>query len=191
MPLSSKGTQLLADPLVDEDASINRLRRILSSSEGHRYEELLYKQLASIEADLNSEKAASEESQEPTGREYIILQIITKIRKMGVPMERLGSLDAWLQKNVGFAFTLVALGLQAFLKTDLDGHYAIWAAGDFADSLIIGGEDDDQVYLVICLNSTINDLLEDMGMERRVLQKHFFHTYEEDETDAELESDTS
>jgi hypothetical protein len=179
--MSSKEAFCLAKlrELVDEDASIIRLRRILYSPSGQHYETKLRKHLARIEADINNEKASNEELPEITVGQYAVLQIISEIRKMSIPNERLRALEAWLQENIGSAFRKVAIGLQAFLVTDLKEQYAIWAAGDFADALIIGDEENDRAQIVICLNKIINDLYEELNMDRRLLQFHFIYSYRE------------
>lgn len=165
--------------LIDESASINILRRILSSPGGTRHEKSLRKKLEHIETVMKGQKVDSTKSRELTGGELIVLQIIAKISKMNIPLERLRSLDAWMQNNIEFAFTLVVCGLQAFLITDLNGNHAIWSDGDFADDLILGAEDDGKAYIVICLNKTINDLLIANGVEKQSLRQHFVHSYSE------------
>ena len=106
----------------------------------------------------------------------LISVIIAKFSKMGIPADRLRSLDTWLQKYIESVFLLIANGLQVFLKTDLRGHHVIYSAGDFADDFIVGGDLNDRAYLVICLNKIINDFLEAKGRERVPLQTCFYHT---------------
>jgi hypothetical protein len=53
--------------LVDEDASVNQLRRILISPVGKRSEASNRRQLKRIEADVNSNKAESKKQQKLTG----------------------------------------------------------------------------------------------------------------------------
>jgi hypothetical protein len=76
-----------------------------------------------------------------------------------------------------WAFELVILGFQAFLITDMNGRFAIWSDGDFADDFILGAEDRERAIVSICLNKFINDMLTEGGYEKRPLRFHFFHTY--------------
>lgn len=165
--------------LVDEDFPTNLLHRILSLAEGKKFELSIRRFLKRIEAEVTNGKAEGNKHQKLTGGEYIVLQIINKISKLGIPTNRLRSLDTWLQENIPYAIMLVDCGLQVFLKTDLMGHYTTLAAGDFADDLIVGKENNDRAYLVICLNKIINDFLDANGHGRKPLQFHFYHTSQE------------
>jgi hypothetical protein len=165
--------------LIDEDASINRLRRILSSSAGSLMEESLRRKLEEIEAFLGKGTSENSNQLKLTVGQSIVLQIISRIRKMGIPIERLRTLYAWLQDGINFAYTLVTSGFQAFLITDLNSQFAIWSDCDLADDLILSAEDNEEAYLVICLNKIINDHLVDNGFEKLPIRWHFRHTYEE------------
>jgi hypothetical protein len=165
--------------LIDEDASINRLRRILSSPASGFVEETLSKKLEEIEDFLERNIPRNSNLPKRTVSQVAAIQIISRIRNMGLPVKRLSPLYAWLQNGIHFAFTLVALGFQAFLITDLEQHFAIWSDSDLADDLFAGAEDSDRVCLVLCLNKIINDLLVVNGLERQPLRWNLFHIYEE------------
>lgn len=167
--------------LIDEDSSIRRLRRILSTPAGRRLEEPLRRQMERIEGALSEDGRTDRKVCELTNHEVVALRVIAKIRDMGVPVERLRSLYAWLhdEEVMRHAFTLVVFGFQAFLVTDLDGQHPIWSDGDMADDVILGAENSERASVVVCLNKFINDALAEGGHEKRALSFHFFHTYAE------------
>lgn len=165
--------------LIDENASIIRLRRVLSTPKGSQIEDHFRKQLERIEAALQANKSKTVEVQELTFEQLIALRKIAQLRKIGIQNERLRSLYAWLQNSISFAITIVEAGYQAFLITDLDGQHAIWSDGDLADYLFNGADYKELAEVVICLNKFVNDLWESIGEERRPIHWHIFHSYRE------------
>lgn len=61
---------------------------------------------------------------------------------------------------------------------NLNGRYAIWSVGDFADNLIIFREGR-KVNVVLCLNPSIDEANMAYGIEKKEIKYHFFHTYKE------------
>jgi hypothetical protein len=62
--------------------------------------------------------------------------------------------------------------------SDLNGRHAIWSDGDFADDLIICGAGKN-ANIVLCINPIIDKINEAVGIEKKEIQFHFFHVYEE------------
>ena len=166
--------------LIDEKSPIVQMRNILSHPIGERLEEQFKKQLSENESKLLANyRRGEDEKYDITGKELIALRIIRRIRKLGVPIERLRSLYEFILSSYDHTFIMISVGLQAFLITDLDGQHAIWADSDLADDLIIGGEKDDSAYIVICLNKFLNDFYTEQGLPYLPVKLHFSHGYNE------------
>lgn len=166
--------------LTDENSPIRRLRRILTMATDVGFHEQLNRKLTQIEeAMLARPNKANIDLDSITIKGIATMQIIAQIRALGIPVDRLRPLYAWLQESISFAFELVVFGMQAFLITDLGTEHAIWSAGDLADDLILGGMESKMPCIVMPLNKVINDLYEKVGFEKRPLKWNFFHTYAE------------
>jgi hypothetical protein len=164
--------------LIDEDPTILKLRRVLASPMGNRVDEYLRPQLEKLEKVVFPSVVAPQ-LRDLTVGQMIALRSIEKVAKMGVPPTKLRSLFEWLQGSIEYAFTLVGVGMQAFLVTDLKGRHAIWSDGDFADDVILGAEKSDEAAVVLCLNRFVNDAWEAHGLSRKPLSFHFKHSYHE------------
>ena len=165
--------------LIDEESPIVQMRRILSHPLGEKLEGRFKKQLAEIESKLSTNDMNKEAKSDITGKELIAMRIISQIKKLGVPIERLRSLYAFILSSYDHTFTIISVGLQAFLITDLNGQHAIWADADLADDLIVCGEKDDTAYIVICLNKFLNDFYMEQGLPYLPVKLHFSHCYHE------------
>lgn len=168
--------------LTSEDSAVRRVRRILSDPVGRALERPLNDRLQRVEAELARRRGEEPGAISPKyNREVVALRVVAKVLDMGVPVDRLRSLYAWLsdEETMRWAFTLVVLGIQAFLVTDLDGRHAIWSDGDLADDVILGAEDRRRANLIMCLNPFVNDVLQEAGAEKSALRYHFVHTYAE------------
>jgi hypothetical protein len=165
--------------LIDEKSPIIQMRQILSHPLGERLEEQFKKQLSEIKFKLPLNEKNSGKNSDITGKELIALLIIRKIKKLGVPTERLRSLFEFLLSSYDHTFMIISHGMQAFLITDLNGQHAIYADADLADDLIICGEKDDDAYIVICLNKFLNDFYTEQGLPYLPVKLHFSHCYRE------------
>jgi hypothetical protein len=165
--------------LIDENAAIVRLRRILSHPVGVNFERAFTEQLASMERALELDKPDTDTRSKLTGGQVLSLLIVGHIKKLRLPFERLRPLYLWLQANIEVAFRLVAAGFQTFFITDLNEMHAIWTDGDLADNLIIGAAEDDSAQVVICVNRIINEFMEKKGHKSAPVCWHFFHNYAE------------
>lgn len=166
--------------LIDENHVIVKLRKLLSTPAGSHIEKTFREQLELVEAKLSvTEPSKKIDPQSLNGQQLASLIVVKKLHQLGVPIEKLSPLLAWLQGAIEFAFTLVAHGFQAFLITDLKEHFAIWSDDDLADDLILGAEDKAEAKIVMCLNQIINDVFQAYGQERIPIQWHFFHAYAE------------
>jgi len=164
--------------LIDEDPTVTKLRRVLASPMGTKVEEYLRPQLEKLEK-VVWPSVAVPRLQDLTVGQMIALKSIARIGEMGVPVAKLRSLFEWLQESIDYAFTLVRLGMQAFLVTDLKGRHAIWSDADFADDVILGAENQDEPAIVLCLNKFINDAWRAHGLSPAPLRFHFKHSYYE------------
>lgn len=165
--------------LIDEDAPVIQLRRILSTPVGKHIGHQLVEQFQKLERQLGINPNTAPKLEELSLADLIVMYIISRINKLGVPANRLRGLKAWLDNSIEHGIHLVVAGFQAFLITNLDGRHAIWSDGDLADDLILGAERDDNAYVVMCLNKVINDFWEVVHLPRKELDWHFFHTYRE------------
>lgn len=165
--------------LIDEETPVVQMRRILSHPLGGKLEGRFKEQLAEIESKLSANDRKIEAKPDITGKELIAMRIIAQIKKLGVPIERLRSLYAFILSSYDHIFTIISVGLQAFLITDLNGQHAIWADADLADDLIVCGEKDDNAYIVICLNKFLNDFYTEQGLPYLPVKLHFSHCYHE------------
>jgi hypothetical protein len=162
--------------LIDENSSINRLRRVLSHPRGNQFEALFQKDLEKVEVALGRQRTQDSRA-DLTVAQYLALKIVKQIRKLGMPLDRLRSLYAWLPGSIDRAINIFALGFQVFLITDLDGEHAIWSDFDLSDDLILGAEESDQAQIVICLNKIFNDFLVEIGEERSHIRWHIYYDY--------------
>ena len=167
--------------LIDEESAIRRVRRIVSDPVGRGLEGPLNEHLRKVEDGLAKRRGQDRKPRIEYNRELVAIRIVAKIHDMDVPVERLRSLYAWLadSETMRYAFMLVVLGFQAFLVTDLNGRHAIWSDADFADDVILGAENREDVSLVVCLNRFVNEVLVEAGSEKNPLRFHFTHAYAE------------
>jgi hypothetical protein len=168
--------------LIDEDAAINRLRRILARVPDERFEESINQQLADIEKSLGIRNPTPINQRRFSGNQYLALLIVGHIKKIGIPVSRLRSLFAWLQdiSVITRILRLVELGFQTFVVVDSEGQPAVWTAFDLADYLFVGAENRKTSDVVVCVNKIVNDfVVEKYGFERKPVRWHLFYTYEE------------
>lgn len=164
--------------LIDEESVIVQLRSLLSSPAGEEIEQHFKSQIQSIKEKIGWQSTPDFNVEDLTGYQIASLLTILELRKMGIPVERLRCLHAWLQKALPHGFEIAACGFQVFLMSDLNGRHAIWSDGDFADDLIICGEGRN-AHVVLCLNPIIDKVNEAFGYKKKEIQFHFFHTYQE------------
>jgi len=153
------------------------MRSLLSGPGGESIEQYFRGQVQAIREKLRHQKNSPAKIENLSGYQIASLLVIKEFRNMGVPLERLRSLHAWLQKGIPYGFQVAACGFQVFLMTDLNGRHAIWSDGDFADDLILGAESRRTANIVICLNPIINQVNESVGVEKKEIYWHFFHCY--------------
>lgn len=165
--------------LIDEGSAVRLVRRLVASPSGSAVEQKLADVLRKVEASVRLARPASDQAKELTAKQVVALQVLKKFIDMGVPIDHLRSLYAYLIESLDSAYTLVLGGFQAFLVTDLNGGHGIWSDGDLADDLIMGAESSDEPNVIVCLNKYVNDLIERQGLSRSQLKWHFFHTYVE------------
>jgi hypothetical protein len=165
--------------LIDENHVIIKLRNLLSTPAGSYIESRFKKQIEQVEDSLSTTPPKKLDLRSLNGQQLAALLAAEKVRRLGIPVEKLIPLRAWLEESIAFAFRLVAVGYQAFLITDLKEHYAIWSDGDLADDLILGADEKADGKIVLCLNEIINNVFQVYGIERKTLEWHFFHAYEE------------
>jgi hypothetical protein len=167
--------------LIDEQAVIVQMRALLSSPAGESIEQYFKKQIQAINEKIDKQKKKETplKVKNLSGYQIAALLVIKELRNMGIPLERLRSLHAWLQKSIPYGFTVAAAGFQVFLMTDLNGRHAIWSDGDFADDLIMGADGRRSGNVVMCLNPIINQIDASVGIEKKDIDWHFFHCYEE------------
>ena len=163
--------------LIDEAYIVTKLRRLLATPAGSYVEQAVREQIENIESRLALRPRLNLSALNV--RQLTALLIVLEVRQLGIPPEKLRPLYTWLQDSIEFAFELVSAGFQAFLITDLREHFAIWSDGDLADDLILGAGDRSHGVIVLCLNHIINRIFEGMGIGRRPVRWHFFHTYTE------------
>jgi hypothetical protein len=164
--------------LIDEQAVIVQMRSLLSSPAGETIEKHFKGQIRQIKEKLEKQEKPSVNVKNLSGYQIASLLIIQEFRKMGIPIERLRSLHAWLQKAIPYGFQVSACGFQVFLMSDLNGRHAIRSDGDFAEDLIICGAGKN-ANIVLCINPIIDKINEAVGIEKKEIQFHFFHVYEE------------
>jgi hypothetical protein len=166
--------------LIDENAAVVRLRRILSHPAGEHFEKPFVKQLESIENALGINPTDTGKAKKNlTGGQVFSLLIIGHIKKLGVSIDRLCSLYIWLQDHIEEAFHSVTEGFQTFLVTDLRGQHAIWTDGDLVDNIIMGANEKDNANIIICLNKILNDIMVKKGYKKATVHWHLFYNYAE------------
>jgi hypothetical protein len=162
--------------LIDENNSIVKLRRMLSTKYGNDIDTLIGKTLEQIESKITVEKEPKEKTY--SGKEILAYLILKKILEKGIPTCKLRSLHQWLVASIDYGVEVVQSGFKAYLITDLQGRNAIWSAGDFIDDFMIIDEDTiNNCQLVLCLNPIINNFFEKIGMKSAEEKFHLYHNY--------------
>jgi len=164
--------------LIDENSVIVQLRPLLAGPAGESIEKHFKKQIKTIKEKIGPETPPKLKKENLTGYRIASLLVIQELQKMGIPSERLRFLYAWLEKAIPYGFEVAACGFEVYLMTDLNGRNAIWSVGDFADDLIMCGEGRTP-NIVLCLNPIIDKVNAAFGFEKKEIQYHFFHTYQE------------
>jgi hypothetical protein len=162
--------------IADESATVARFRRLLVHPAGQSLDRAFREQLAKIEAALGVSQPAP--PAKLNGRRTLALKVVAAVDELGMPVEHLRSLYAWLELAIDFGVELVTVGMQAYLITDLKDYRAIWSADDLADRIfwLRGCE---RPHIVMDLTELITTTLKDWGVKVRPQQFHFIHAYAE------------
>ena len=164
--------------LTDEKQVITHMRELLASPVGEMSSKIMQEQIDHIKEISNMEKnSKSLDLSKITGVQLACLLVIHRVKKLGIPSEKLHSFIAWLPRVMPRAFELVTLGFQAFIITDLKGNHALWSDGDLADDLFLAADKKPEANIVICLNDPVNKIYDVMGFERREVKFHIYHGY--------------
>lgn len=165
--------------LIDEQAVIIQLRTLLSGPAGEQIEHHFKKQIRLINEKIGKQKPKTASVKGMSGYQIASLLVIQELKKLDIPIERLRSLYAWLNKSIPYGFQVAACGFNVFLMTNLDGRHAIWSDGDLADDLILTSENSRNATVVLCLNPIINRVNVAFGVKKFETRWHFFHSHEE------------
>jgi len=168
--------------LIDENAAIVRLRRVLEHPAGEQFEPIVRDLLRDFETTialrtLDTPKPANTKM---THRQVISLIILGQVKKLGIPPKTLHYLYGWLQSNLQEILTSVEQGFKTYLVTDLGEKHYIWNDKDLADILILNVEGQESVHIVVFLNNIVNDFWGRIGYEAAPILWHLFHFYAED-----------
>jgi hypothetical protein len=177
-PQWQNATVSLLRELTDDNRNIQRVRRLLASPYGPLFDDALRKIIDRLE-----QRIPRRDGDSPTtplnGYQRGALLVIAAIRDLGVPIDKLRALYAWLADAIEFAFEIAACGAHPFLITDLKGRNAIWSSGDIADCLFLAPAEKEAAEILVDLHPVINRIREAYGFEKREVSWTFFHTYAE------------
>jgi len=169
---------VLLRELADENSSIQRIRRLLSSTKGSSVDGVLTTILDRLEGHLLNKRHDVSERR-LNGYQCAALLVIREIRELGVPVDKLRALYLWLSDSIEYAFEIVACGLHPFLITDLKGQHAIWSVGDLADSVLMAPAQRVSADILVDLHPIINRVRVACGLKSKEVTWSFFHAYAE------------